>query len=56
MAKRKKQYQEQEQEKEQVDHIICVRCKETWHITEFDAVIDRNPMCVVCSTSIGVNQ
>ena len=57
--KRKKQYQEQEQEQEneQVDHLICVKCKSSWHVTEFDEITNnRNPMCVVCSTIIGTNQ
>ena len=56
MAKRKQHQEQEQQEKEQVDHIICVRCKSSWHITEFDKVIDRNPLCVVCSTIIGSNQ
>jgi hypothetical protein len=43
-----------QEEQEQV--IVCVRCNGTWHVTEFDKVTDRNPMCVICSTIIGTNQ
>ena len=61
MTRKKKQLHEQQeqeypQEQREQEQIVCVTCKISWHITEFDKVIDKNPMCVVCSTIIGANQ